>query len=133
MLTENAAKWGDNVKIIGLSIDKDTATVKNHITNKAWTSPIHYWRSKSNCSDVYKVSGVPHVLIIDKTGKIVFKGHPANRKDLAQDFNDLLEGKELEGVEPAGKAGGEGEEETDGKSASLEDIKKVMAEMDKFK
>lgn len=55
MLTENAAKWGDKVKIIGLSIDKDAETVKSHITNKGWTSPIHYWRSKSDCSDVYKV------------------------------------------------------------------------------
>jgi len=53
MLTENEEKWGDKVKIIGLSIDKDAATVKNHIESKGWTSPIHYHRAKSNCSDVY--------------------------------------------------------------------------------
>jgi len=98
MLTENAATWKDKVKIIGLSIDKDAATVKKHVENKGWTSPIHFWRSKSDCSDVYSVSGVPHVLLVDTSGKIVFKGHPANRKDLVKDFNDLLAGKSLEGV-----------------------------------
>lgn len=126
MLTENAEKWGGNVKIIGLSIDKDAATVTNHITAKGWTSPIHYHRAKSNCSDVYQVRGVPHVLIVDKTGKIVFKGHPANRKDLAKDFNDLLDDKALEGVEGAG-GDGEGEEAEDGgKTVTAEDIQKTM-------
>jgi len=53
MLTEHAGTWGDNVKIIGLSIDKDAATVTSHITNKGWTAPTHYHRAKSDCSDVY--------------------------------------------------------------------------------
>jgi len=53
MLTEHAEKWGGNVKIIGLSIDKDAATVTSHITNKGWTAPTHYHRAKSDCSDVY--------------------------------------------------------------------------------
>lgn len=134
MLEANKEKWGDKVKIIGLSIDGDAATVKTHVTNKGWTSPIHYWRSKSDCSDVYSVRGVPHVLIVDKEGTIVFKGHPANRKDLAQDFNDLLEGKKLtgEGTGPAA-AGGEAEEEEAGKAASLDDIKASLKQMDKFR
>jgi len=45
MLTENKDKWGDKVKIIGLSIDGAAETVKNHINNKGWTAPIHYWRA----------------------------------------------------------------------------------------
>jgi len=133
MLTENADKWGDKVKIIGLSIDGAADTVKNHITNKGWTKPIHYWRSKSDCSDVYQVKGVPHVLIVDKTGKIVFKGHPANRKDLVKDFNDLLEDKPLEGLDDSKPAAAEGEGEEAGNSQSIDDIKKVMEEMTKFK
>jgi len=135
MLKENAEKWGDKVKIIGLSIDKDAETVKNHITNKGWTSPIHYHRAKSNCSDVYKVSGVPHVLIVDTKGKIVFKGHPANRPDLAKDFNDLLEGKTITGAgcEPGGDDKEEKEGEEDSKKATLDDIKTSMTQMDKFK
>ena len=134
MLDENGERWGDKVKIIGLSIDSDAATVKNHITNKKWTSPIHYWRSKSDCSDVYQVRGVPHVLIVDTHGKIVFKGHPANRKDLKQDFDDLLEGKTLEGVEGPKKEeeGTEGGEDA-GAGVTLDTIKAQMTEATKFR
>jgi len=77
MIEENKEKWGDKVKIIGLSIDKDAETVTKHIESKGWTAPIHYHRAKSNCSDVYQVRGVPHVLLVDTKGKIVYKGHPA--------------------------------------------------------
>jgi len=125
MLIEHKDKWAGNVEIIGLSIDSDAATVTNHINNKGWTAPTHYHRAKSDCSDVYKVGGVPHVLIVDTNGKIVFKGHPANRKDLVKDFDDLLAGKELEGVEAPGNDGGDAPEEA-GDTASLDDIKAVM-------
>lgn len=134
MLTEHGEKWGDDVQIIGLSIDKDAPTVVNHVNNKGWTSVKHYHRAKSNASEVYKVNGVPHVMILDKEGTIVFKGHPANRKDLVKDFNDLLEGKSLEGVEKPGEAA-EGDDATPDSAAGVtaDDIQKVMEQMDKFR
>jgi len=76
---------------------------------------------------VYQVKGVPHVILLDKEGTIVFKGHPANRKDLVKDFNDLLEGKALEGVEKPGAAAGEGEGAEEGKAATIDDISSQMA------
>lgn len=78
-------------------------------------------------------SEVPHVIILDKEGTIVFKGHPANRKDLVKDFNDLLEGKSLEGVEKPNEGGAEGEKEEGGKSVTAADIQEQMGAMDKFK
>jgi len=36
-------------------------------------------------------------MIIDKTGKIVFKGHPANRSNLEEDFNTLKNGGTISG------------------------------------
>jgi len=46
------------------------------------------------------------VMLIDKTGKIVFKGHPASRPDLKGDMEKLANGEMPEGLgEPA--AGGE--------------------------
>lgn len=36
-------------------------------------------------------------MLIDQNGFIVFKGHPATRKNLEQDLNDLMNGKELSG------------------------------------
>jgi hypothetical protein len=65
MLTEHEAAWGGKVKIIGLSIDKDSDTVVKHVEAKGWNKPDHYWRAKSSCSDMYGVRGVPHVLLID--------------------------------------------------------------------
>jgi len=40
------------------------------------------------------VEGVPHVVLIDTEGKIVFVGHPSER-DLEADINTLLKGEKL--------------------------------------
>jgi len=96
MLERNADAWKDKkIRIIGLSIDKTADKVVKHVDEKKWTSVEHYHRAGSKCSDTYSVSGVPHVMLIDQNGKIVFKGHPAGRPDLEKDLNDLADGKEL--------------------------------------
>ena len=41
--------------------------------------------------------------MIDKTGKIVFKGHPASRPDLEADFDTLLKGEAIEDEGGKGK------------------------------
>lgn len=66
MLTKRKADWENGVRIIGLSIDSDMKTLQGHIEKKGWTAVEHYWRNTSKCSEVYSVSGVPHVMIIDK-------------------------------------------------------------------
>jgi len=96
MLTKHAEAWGGKVRIIGLSIDGAPETVVKKVEEKGWNKIEHYWRSKSDCSTVYGVKGVPHVLLVDTTGKIVYKGHPASRPDLVADFNLLLKGEKLD-------------------------------------
>jgi hypothetical protein len=66
MLEQNGTEWGDNVRIIGISIDKDTKTVVNHVNNKGWKKVEHFHRAGSSCSEDYGVNGVPHVMLIDK-------------------------------------------------------------------
>ena len=98
MLTKNEAAWseeGKKVRIIGVSIDQSSEAVVNHVKAKGWEKVEHYHRDKSECSELYGVKGVPHVMIVDRDGKIVFKGHPAGRPNLEQDFNDLREGKAI--------------------------------------
>lgn len=52
------------------------------------------------------MEGVPHVVLVDTEGRIVFVGHPSER-DLEADINTLLKGekltvkKEVESVESA--------------------------------
>jgi hypothetical protein len=58
----------------------------------------HYHVKTDGCtaSEDYGVNGVPHVLLVDTTGKIVFIGHPASR-NLEEDINSLLKGETLTG------------------------------------
>jgi len=97
MITRRKADWGSNVRIIGLSIDQTKEAVVKHCETKGWMDVEHYHRHKSDCSQVYSVSGVPHVMLIDTKGKIAFKGHPASRPDLEKDIDALLKGETLEG------------------------------------
>lgn len=98
MLVENEAKWGGNVRLIGLSIDSDAETVRIHAEKKGWTKVEHYHVRTPGCSadKDYGVNGVPHVLLVDTTGKIVYVGHPASR-NLEEDINTLLKGESLTG------------------------------------
>ncbi len=45
--------------------------------------------------DKYGVKGVPHVMLVDQNGEIVFKGHPASRSNLANDLKLLSQGLKL--------------------------------------
>jgi len=124
MLVDNKEKWGDKVRIIGLSIDTDKEKLVSHVKDKAWLDVEHYWsRNGTSTADKdYGVAGVPHYLLVDTHGVVVFVGHPANRK-LEEDINNLLAGEKLEGAGTV-RAGGEAaqgatEEITDEKFASL--------------
>jgi len=139
MLEENADKWADKVKIIGLSIDGDAKTVKDHVAAKGWDKPIHYHRAGSKYGDTYKVNGVPHVMLVDTNGKIVFKGHPANRPDLADDMTKLLNGEVITGegcaaAEPTAGAADAAYEVPEGhKACTNEEFDAISTEMDTYR
>jgi len=97
MLEKRGADWGSDVRIIGLSIDQSMEKLAGHVEAKKWTSVEHYHRAGSDASKVYSVSGVPHVMLIDKNGTIVFKGHPAKRPNLEDDLDKLRAGEVLTG------------------------------------
>jgi len=83
---------------------------------------------------------VPHVLLLDTKGRIVFKGHPATRKDLEADFDTLLKGEPLTGegawVEGAAGPGADDEakeEEDDEGFKNDLDAETVHKEVQEFK
>ena len=45
------------------------------------------------------------IALVDKQGEIVFIGHPRQRKNLEQDIDNLLNGKELETYEQGAPQG----------------------------
>ena len=132
MLEERGKDWGDKVRLIGLSIDKATAIVKNHVEDKKWTSVEHYHVRTPGCTadKDYGVQGVPHVLLVDTQGKIVFVGHPASRQ-LEQDIDSLLKGQTLTGE----GTGAEPKEEEGSPESTEESISANEAEaaLEKFK
>jgi len=89
MLEHNGEKWGDKVRIVGVSIDQTSDAVVTHVNSKKWNKVEHFHRGASSATSDYGVSGVPKVVLIDKSGTIVFIGHPAERK-LENDINTLL-------------------------------------------
>ena len=98
MLTHNKATWGDRVRIIGLSLDQDLSKLRSHIQNKGWANVEHYLAANGSCTadQDFEVQGIPHVILVDTNGKIVFKGHPAHRKNLEADINALLAGQSIQ-------------------------------------
>jgi len=96
MLEKNGEKWGDKVRILGISIDQTAEAVVSHVETKGWKSVEHFHKASSNSDETYGVQGVPHVVLIDTKGVIVYIGHPASR-DLEADINTLLKGEPLKG------------------------------------
>ena len=81
--------------MIAVSIDKTKEALEKHIKSANLTNIEHYWKGESSFNETYGVKGVPHCLLVDTNGKIVFRGHPMERQNLQQDIQDLMEGKEL--------------------------------------
>lgn len=108
MLEKHGAQWGDKVRILGLSIDQDVGKLKNHIEDKKWQKVEHYHVRNGECSadQEYGVQGVPHCLLVDTEGTIVFMGHPSSR-NFENDFETLLKGEKIvgPGTEAAGESG----------------------------
>lgn len=129
MLEEHGAKWGDKVRLIGLSIDNDAPTVKQHVEDKKWTSVEHYHVRTAGCTadKDYGVAGVPHVLLVDTNGKIVFVGHPASR-EIEKDIETLLKGEKITGE----GTGASAEEEKTGEAGSELDEDTITAAKEEF-
>ena len=98
MLERRGKEWGSKVRLIGLSIDQNKDKVFNNVLAKKWLSVEHYHIACYGCTiqKDFQVQGVPTVVLVDKEGVIVFKGHPTER-NLEKDIDDLLEEKALKG------------------------------------
>jgi len=64
------------VRVIGLSVDGDKEQVAKHIEKLGWKH-LEYYLSSANCAEAFGMTGVPHCLLVDKNGIIVWLGHPS--------------------------------------------------------
>jgi thiol-disulfide isomerase/thioredoxin len=49
MIETRGAEWGERVRIISLSVDKDITTLKNHIEKNKWDSVENYHIGNGTC------------------------------------------------------------------------------------
>ncbi|MCP5487133.1 MAG: redoxin family protein [Verrucomicrobia bacterium] len=90
-----ATSWGDQVALIGVSIDDDRETVLKHLEENGWMAPIQVWAPgggwKSEAAVLYGLHSVPTGVLIDPMGQIVWRGHPGHGKeDLEAQIEKLL-------------------------------------------
>jgi hypothetical protein len=76
----NSDIWRDRVRIVALNLDESKKGGQKWLTEKNWMSMEHYHianKQKCNASKLYSSStGIPHMMLVDKSGKIVYTGHP---------------------------------------------------------
>ena len=91
------ADWAGKVRIIGLSLDQTVDKVKSHVIDQSWVKVEHYHvkNNLSTAAQQFGVKGIPMIALVDKTGKIVFIGHPRQRKNLEQDIDTLVNDGDL--------------------------------------
>ena len=72
------------VRIVGISIESDKDKVLQRVESKGWNAVEHYIFMRKKfpgerhpCETSYSFSGIPHVFLIDKNGKINYFGHPS--------------------------------------------------------
>ena len=78
MLEENP-DWEGKIRIIGLSIDSDKKKLQDHVAKNGWGKIENFFGVSKDFQNLYGLVGIPHIMLIDKTGKVVFVGHPAKR------------------------------------------------------
>lgn len=79
-------EWEGKATIIGVSIDKTEDVIAKHVKEKGWTNVRQTWIDEpgkgwgSAPLKTYGINSIPRIALLDKTGKIVFFGHPAEIK-----------------------------------------------------
>jgi thiol-disulfide isomerase/thioredoxin len=95
-LDQLSAEKGDRLKgkvvIVPLSIDDRPEFVTKHIADRGWTHLEHYWSGndinfgfENAAARAFVISGVPTTFLIDRGGRIIWRGHPMTKvggKDL---------------------------------------------------
>lgn len=81
MVFLNEDNWKGKVRIIGLNIDESKKLAQKHITEKDWLKIEHYHVAQEKCDagEKYGGEGIPHVVLVDTHGTIVYVGHPSTR------------------------------------------------------
>ena len=80
------------VVLIGVSLDRSRSDADGYLAQTGFTDMIALWDSYSAAAAVahrYGVSGIPHTVVIDRTGILRYSGHPVRLT--AEDLEEILQ------------------------------------------
>lgn len=83
-------EWKNRVRIVAVSIDQKDEELVKHVNNKQWLNGIEHYQvdptsKQPNPMNKFEVRGVPHVMLVNQNGEVVFKNHPMV-KDLEKEI-----------------------------------------------
>jgi thiol-disulfide isomerase/thioredoxin len=95
MASKRKNDWVGKAALLCISIDEKKEDVINHVRNRGWLAVRHLWCHKgepgwkSDAAQKFGIAGVPTALLIDQSGNIVWRGHPASF-DIEAKIDELL-------------------------------------------
>lgn len=90
MLIKNEEKWMGKARIVGIGVSDTVDSFKKRIEEKNWDKIDHYIDTEGVNFETFQFNGIPHVLLINKKGEIVFRGHPMEI-NLENKINELID------------------------------------------
>jgi thiol-disulfide isomerase/thioredoxin len=90
LVRTQATDWEGKVALVPLCLDRDPNVISTHINTRGWTNLRHYRSERSNdeyftdAQRAFAVMSYPTAFLIDRDGKIVWRGHPAEQDVVTQ-------------------------------------------------
>jgi hypothetical protein len=90
--------WAGKALLLCISIDDKKEDVIRHVRSRGWLAVRHLWCEEgepgfnSVGAKTYAITGVPTALLIDQSGRIVWRGHPGSF-DIEANIDKLLTDK----------------------------------------
>jgi thiol-disulfide isomerase/thioredoxin len=64
------------VVLLGVNLDRTEAAARGFLAANGYEEMVALWDSRQAVATLYRVSGIPHTLVVDTQGIIRFSGHP---------------------------------------------------------
>ncbi len=95
LAAKRSSDWQNEAVILAASIDTGLDVLRDHVKKKGWTNVLHAWCKEgmpghnSVAAKAFGIQGVPTTFLIDRDGKIKWRGHPANL-DTESEIDELI-------------------------------------------
>jgi thiol-disulfide isomerase/thioredoxin len=96
--SERKADWDGKAVLLCISIDDKKEDVIDYVSSRGWFGVRHLWCEegepgfKSAGAKTYGITGVPTAVLINQSGRIVWRGHPGSF-DIEANIDKLLKDK----------------------------------------